>query len=657
MNHPVFSRPHSSVLCRSVSVAALAIGGGLSFSTTALADCAPAGNNTSQLITCDAPGSVGNFGAGNGDDTINIISGLFDGDIRGGRGNDSIVISGGTVENDIHGGNNNNNQGGANDDTIRMTGGVVNDDIEAGNGDDLIVISGGFVDDGTRGGNGSDTIIVSGGDLGTLEGEDGNDVIQMSGGTVFESDIFEFDSIQGGDGDDLIEISGGETFGIQGGADDDTIRISGGFHLFPVEGGGGRDLIEMTGGSVGEFNGGGGRDTLTMNGGSVASVLFGAGGRDSITMNNGTVGNIDGGNGDDIITLNGGSVAVAIFGGLDNGNDSITMNGGTIFFGIAGEGGDDTITVNGGLMQDDLFADNGDDRIEINGGVLGNDLHSGRGDDLIVLNGGVITGDIADNGGGGTGGNGDDTVNIGANMRIDNIGGVINMGETAEDNGGDVLNWTVGGTQTVTTGKFVNFEIINIDGTGRLEIAAGQELEADTINFAVGSRVGGSGTLTGDVNFAGTVAPGTSPGILTVNGNATFDGTANLVFGLLDLGNDGIYTRGTEYDGMDITGDLILNGDVTIDILFDAFPGTLLTGTIFDFMNFSGSFIDNGFSFVLGDVFYDQNANWQISIVGGVVQLTYIGPNVTVPAPGALALLGAGVASVAALGRRRRKMA
>ena len=78
--------------------------------------------------------------------------------------------------------------------------------------------------------------------------------------------------------------------------------------------------------------------------------------------------------------------------------------------------------------------------------------------------------------------------------------------------------------------------------------------------------------MVGDVNFAGTVDPGSSPGILTVNGNATFDNTADLMFGLLDLGADGNYTRGTEYDGIDVTGDVILTGDVNINIMFDAFP-------------------------------------------------------------------------------------
>ena len=105
-------------------------------------------------------------------------------------------------------------------------------------------------------------------------------------------------------------------------------------------------------------------------------------------------------------------------------------------------------------------------------------------------------------------------------------------------------------------------------------------------------------------------------------------------------------------------------GNDTIDILSGVFAGDISGGTGSDRITMDGgsvtgsllggTFNDNGFSFVLGDVFYGQNANWQINTLGGIIQLQYVGPNQTVPAPGTLGLLGAGVAGVALLRRRRK---
>lgn len=96
----------------------------------------------------------------------------------------------------------------------------------------------------------------------------------------------------------------------------------------------------------------------------------------------------------------------------------------------------------------------------------------------------------------------------------------------------------------------------------------------------------GNNTVKGNVTNRGAVAPGTSPGLITVEGDFIQEANANI---LIEI--DGL-NRGTGYDALDIEGDLIINGG-TLKILSaasylpsldDQFQIFNVTGTI------SGSF-------------------------------------------------------------------
>jgi fibronectin-binding autotransporter adhesin len=69
-------------------------------------------------------------------------------------------------------------------------------------------------------------------------------------------------------------------------------------------------------------------------------------------------------------------------------------------------------------------------------------------------------------------------------------------------------------------------------------------------------RVSGTGayTGTGEAFFNGTLAPGNSPGLLTIGGNITFG-----PFGILEIEIGGLL-RGTEYDALDVGGTATLDG-------------------------------------------------------------------------------------------------
>src|SRR5207253_6719188 len=94
-----------------------------------------------------------------------------------------------------------------------------------------------------------------------------------------------------------------------------------------------------------------------------------------------------------------------------------------------------------------------------------------------------------------------------------------------------------------------------------------------TVNIPSGKTLSGSGTLTvnGGTNFSvtnsGTVAPGLSPGILTISGNYTQNagGSLNIEIGGL--------TVGTQYDQLVVTGNATLAGTLNATLINGFTPG------------------------------------------------------------------------------------
>ncbi|MDO8290099.1 MAG: autotransporter outer membrane beta-barrel domain-containing protein [Parvibaculum sp.] len=98
-------------------------------------------------------------------------------------------------------------------------------------------------------------------------------------------------------------------------------------------------------------------------------------------------------------------------------------------------------------------------------------------------------------------------------------------------------------------------------GSGYAEIVSGELavngiLTADDIYVGVGGTLGGSGTVIGNVDVDGTVAPGNSPGTLNVVGNVTFNPGSGFK----------VQVEGNQADLLNVTG-----GNVTIN------PGTAIT--------------------------------------------------------------------------------
>ena len=143
----------------------------------------------------------------------------------------------------------------------------------------------------------------------------------------------------------------------------------------------------------------------------------------------------------------------------------------------------------------------------------------------------------------------------------------------------------------------------------------------------------------------GTIAPGNSPGTLTIDGNMTLTG------GLLE-----IEISNTAPDHFDVSGVVSLGSGLLINLIFLDQP---LTGSVFAIEDFF-----SGFTNFLVDPLFDLASSANLAVTGlgrGLVsvslgnQLVSFGrsPN-TVPTPATVALIVVGMAGIAAVRRRRR---
>ncbi|WP_235199578.1 autotransporter outer membrane beta-barrel domain-containing protein [Sphingomonas sp. RIT328] len=110
---------------------------------------------------------------------------------------------------------------------------------------------------------------------------------------------------------------------------------------------------------------------------------------------------------------------------------------------------------------------------------------------------------------------------------------------------------------------------------GRLVGLAGSTLSADQFLIRPGATFGSAGTVNGNVNVAGILSPGASPGTMTVNGNVALQSGSVSLFEITPTVSD----------------KLVVNGTVTIApgaTLQLAPSGTLRPGTSYDLITASG---------------------------------------------------------------------
>jgi hypothetical protein len=111
---------------------------------------------------------------------------------------------------------------------------------------------------------------------------------------------------------------------------------------------------------------------------------------------------------------------------------------------------------------------------------------------------------------------------------------------------------------------------------GALTANNGVSIQAGTL--------GGSGSITGNVTNAGTVAPGSSPGILSITGNYTQSAGGTLA---IEVGGT---TVGTGFDRLAVSGTVSLAGTLALSTLNSFVPGPSNTFKIVTGSSVSGSF-------------------------------------------------------------------
>lgn len=207
--------------------------------------------------------------------------------------------------------------------------------------------------------------------------------------------------------------------------------------------------------------------------------------------------------------------------------------------------------------------------------------------------------------------------------------------------------------------------IVGNGGTGTLTVADGGLVTAGTIHVGDGGLVtGAGGQIVGDVivSEGGIFAPGSSPGVFTINGIVTAETGAIIQ---IEIGNDAANS-----DFIDVVGTLIFEDGVVLELVFaDDFDLSAPPIDIADFFSSNVDLSNEDFEVALfsDDPLFDVTDLIDTASLGtnsviadlvlGTDQVSTVNIlNQQVPEPGTLALFGIGFVGLGLI-RRRRKAA
>jgi autotransporter-associated beta strand protein len=257
--------------------------------------------------------------------------------------------------------------------------------------------------------------------------------------------------------------------------------------------------------------------------------------------------------------------------------------------------------------------------VTTNGTITGGTLRAGTGKELVVIDNGVL--------------------NIGSAIVDNTTASTFTHSGTGRT--------TLSGVNTYTGATSVNEGTLLINGS---------TAAASAVTVSATGTLGGSGTIGGVVTIksGGTLAPGNSPGLLTV-GSLVLEGGSTTAFEIA-----GTTARGGDYDAINVTtgGGLTLNGAFTINFTNAT---ALSNATDINLFSYTGghtgdftSLVATGFAAYAGTWNHvGETFTWS----GGGQTLTFselTGSLTVIPEPATWALL-AGVGTFFMVMRRRRR--
>lgn len=226
------------------------------------------------------------------------------------------------------------------------------------------------------------------------------------------------------------------------------------------------------------------------------------------------------------------------------------------------------------------------------------------------------------------------------NGGLDNQGS-LGMSFGISDVFGDINNT---GTIIQSGGGLVTFydDMIN---NGVIQTSSGSNAV-----FFGGVSGAGSYTGTGSLFFEGDLAPGNSPGLVSIGGNMSLGLNAHTIMEIAGLG------RGTEFDAFDIGGMLALGGVLDV-VLYDLGSGPYVPQLGDSFDLFLADTISGDFD-LLTLATLGGGLGWQLDVLADaigftdVVRLSVVAS--AVPVPPALWLFGSGLLGLIGIARRRQ---
>ncbi len=373
-----------------------------------------------------------------------------------------------------------------------------------------------------------------------------------------------------------------------------------------------------------------------------------------LTVNNGatvvtgtlTVGSGSSGIGNTVVVAGNGSQlspgAITIAAGAGGSNMVQVINGASLGGGSIDLG---TITVGSSSSAGNLLLVAGNGSTVTSTGALVVGAGTGGNNQLVITNGGQVVANSARLGGGSrtvitgpnsffdvfdelilTNGTGATVaVQQAARLRCTLLAVGINVDFTVQGATVVVTNTPPSGHPPVEIGGQVTLEPDPDNGTHAV-------FQTEMLQLNLTGGLQGNGTINGNVNNAGTISPGKSPGLITITGNLALSNTSTL---LMELAG----TATNQYDRLLIGGMLTADGALIVTLTNSFIPADGNTFKLFDFAAASNTFATVTLPALTGGLVWDTN---QLYTSG---TLTVSSPTTSTGAPRitGIAIEGAGI--------------